>query len=207
MSEQYQRGDDYDPALEAIADAIVWDDVPKSRKLPEMLYDFDIIDCYTGTTRGSDTSEPTYKIVVVFSVTAPQEFAGRTQDENFLIGTDRDPMAVDKSTWLSEAHMSFGCELLNRLRLFVGAKTWRDLPGHSLSAFVRQNGNYANIVTSQFYSKGELAPGTPTAPSRGRRTRSAQAPAVAIPTSAKCPICLADIEATDIVDHVQNCRA
>lgn len=207
--EEYIRPDDYDPSLEETADAIDWDGVPESRKLPEMLYDFTVIDAYTGTTAGNDRAEPKYKIVVVLRVDAPEDSAGRHHFENFVIGTDRDPMAHEAKTKVNEAFMSMGLELLNKLRRFLGAKDWRELTGKSFSAFIRHSGAYANIMHQMYYSVGELAPGTPTAPGR-RSTRSpakqaqtyAQEAALEIP----CPICKQLVVATSIVEHTKNCR-
>lgn len=213
MPEQ-ERGEDYSEDVEKMLDAVPWSDVPTTSTLPEQLYNWEIIDVYGGLTQGDERRTAKAKVVMVLTILEPSDFNGRMHTENFNIGTDNDPLAQRVETWLTGS--SFGATNLAKLLAFCGCANWRQLKAKKFACFTRNSPSandparvYSNLVHSQYYKLGEVAPGTVTAPPKyTRRQRSAaQAPTGTNGANAKiaCPICSAEFDGGEIADHVKQC--
>ena len=211
MSESYyERFEDSDPELESILDKVPWEDVPRKDLLPEMLFHFKCIDIYTPPLYvNDDGTEEKARVVAVFEILAPAEFADRFHRENFTVGTEADKKAQDPRTWLKGGN--FAITNLSILREFVGGRTWRDIQGKELLAFIRHNktGEYGNIVYSTLLHPGEAQPGTPTPAGKGRVRRPATNNSYAAAqggATQPCPICRELFPNTEIVAHISSCQ-
>src|SRR5580765_7704374 len=155
---------DYFQGGEAILKNAPIGQIPTDSTLPEMLYDFEVVDCYPGKTAGSDEKQPVLKVSMILQITSPPEVAGRYVQDSFNIGTQDDPEARDSKTWLS--YTNFGAINLERLRVFLGLPDFASFVGQKFSAFTRNsvyNGSqYSNVDHRNHYTPGQIAAGTPS---------------------------------------------
>jgi hypothetical protein len=213
-----ERNLNVDEEVDAILDSVPWADVPSVNTLPEQLYNWEIVDIIPSRwpdaidDNGRQIPGKAYVGIVLYCE-EPVEYRGRLHTENMTIGTDQDPLAKSMDTWLKG--LAFGATNLKKLMEFFGVDNPKKLKGHKFAAFTKNNKSknsdreFTNIQHSQYYTIGDVLPGTKTVvANRGRRpTKPSGVANVASngTTLTPCPSCGQEFEASIIIEHVKNC--
>lgn len=210
-----ERPTDYsDIAAAAFANA-PWSVVPEDNTLPEQFYNFKVIESYPSDDGNEDPNLRRARWALVLEITAPEEHIGRIKNENFYVGTDKDPHAADAITWKT----SQGAINLKSFCSFVGAGTFDapkpfELLNKEFGAFINTSQSpdktrkYSNVSWFKLFKVGEVTPGTPTEkrpPSRFRSSK-AQVTAAAVNPDAEipCPKCQQMIRQSAMLDHLRS---
>jgi hypothetical protein len=184
---------------------VPWGEVPTQQTLPDQAYLLSIVDISSQPTRNGK-----YMILVESVVVEPTDYAGRTHREGFVIGTDKDPEALQTETW----RRSIAASNLKLLTNVCNVDNPLNLKGKQYKVCTRteadDNGTLRTNSVQPYFPATDpsLSPGDAT-PQRSRPRRQRTTTTVAQPVDPNVPLecstCRQMFPQETIFTHMETC--
>lgn len=204
-----------DPEIEAAASRSDYTNKSPEFRLPQQAFGFEVTEVTFARQdmRSRDSNDMIEKAICILrcEILDPPAYAGRSYSERLIVGTDRDPLALNSMTW-DEPETRQGRALVT-LCIWNNRKNVVSLKGARFCAFVewnRNNDQYTNLVDYAQYgtvTPGEVTPVRNYAASRSSRTaRNAPTNAQSMANAeVPCDNCHQLFKQSELPEHMQGC--